>query len=100
MMPTNAASAMTDDSRDMEWAEFHPGLILMICGCWWCDQTGDLRALSICSRHARRVRKSHMRDVKVGEPRAVWFAPADPVDVVKPREDRKAVAERAKEVKR
>lgn len=57
LVMTKIATTMSEDMDDYVWAKLHPGLILLICGCWWCDQTGDLRALPTCMDHTRDVER-------------------------------------------
>lgn len=57
------ATVKTDGMDDYEWFDAHPGLILLLCGCWWCDQTGDLRAQPSCKGHMRDVERFNARSI-------------------------------------
>ncbi len=58
-----SATVMSEDSdlagtlANFDWAESHPALILLLCGCWWDSETGDLRALPSCAGHQRDVER-------------------------------------------
>lgn len=43
--------------EDAAWSHRHIALLLLTCGCWWCESCGSLRALPECSGHKRDVER-------------------------------------------
>ena len=61
---------MTDGTvANIHWADNHTAFIRLLCGCWWCEKCGSLRALPDC--------KGHKRDVERYGPGGAWTLGVD-----------------------